>query len=322
MKNRLLLYFITLILIPVFVVSLFYNAIKEEQKKEVVTNETTTIITTTTTTKQIELVDSNIKIKINKNNEIKELNLEEYIIGVVAGEMPASFEIEALKAQAIASRTYALYKIENFDNVYDVETTTDDQVYITIDEMKTKWETDFDTYYNKIKEAVKETKNQVMKKDNKVFKSYYFAMSNGYTEDSVTVFGENVSTSVSSPWDNESLNKFEVSTTFTKKDLKTKLNLIEDITKIEILSRDKTNRVSKLKINNAEYTGIEFRHALGLRSADFTIKQDNDNYIITTKGYGHGVGMSQYGANGMAKENYKYDEILKYYYQNIEITTI
>lgn len=322
MKNRLLLYFITLILIPVFVVSLFYNEIKKEQQEVVTTNETTTQTTTTTTTKKVELLDSDIKIKINKNNEIKELNLEEYIVGVVAGEMPASFEIEALKAQAVASRTYALYKIENFDNVYDVETTTDDQVYITIDEMKTKWGSDFDTYYNKIKEAVLETKNQVMKKDNKVFKSYYFAMSNGYTEDSVAVFGENTSSSVSSPWDNESLNKFEVSTTFTKSDLKTKLNLANDITNIEILSRDKTNRVSKVKVNDKTYTGIEFRHALTLRSADFTIIEENNNYIITTKGYGHGVGMSQYGANGMAKENYKYDEILKYYYQNIEINTL
>lgn len=323
MKNRLLLYFITLILIPVFVVSLFYNEIKKEQQEVVRTNETTTQTTeTTTTTKKVELLDSDIKIKINKNNEIKELNLEEYIVGVVAGEMPASFEIEALKAQAVASRTYALYKIENFDNVYDVETTTDDQVYITVDEMKTKWESDFDTYYNKIKEAVLETKNQVMKKDNKVFKSYYFAMSNGYTEDSIAVFGENTSTSVSSPWDNESLNKFEVSTTFTKSDLKTKLNLTNDITNIEILSRDKTNRVSKVKVNDKTYTGIEFRHALNLRSADFTIIEENNNYIITTKGYGHGVGMSQYGANGMAKENYKYDEILKYYYQNIEINTL
>lgn len=322
MKNRLLLYFITLILIPVFVVSLFYNSIKDEYTENKIVENNTTTTKTTTTTKKVELLESDIKIIINKNNEIKELNLEEYIVGVVAGEMPASFEIEALKAQATASRTYAMYKIENFDNVYDVETTTDDQVYITEEEMKTKWGSDFDTYYTKIKQAVLETKNQVMKKDNKVFKSYYFAMSNGYTEDSVTVFGENTSTSVSSPWDNESLNKFEVSTTFTKSDLKTKLNLSEDITKIEILSRDKTNRVSQLKVNDKTYTGIEFRHALTLRSADFTIIEENNNYIITTKGYGHGVGMSQYGANGMAKENYKYNEILKYYYQNIEISTI
>ena len=322
MKKQLLLYLITLVLIPVFVVSIFYQSIKNESEEEIITNVINTPTTQDITTKQIETLDSNIKIKINKNNEIQELTLEEYIVGVVAGEMPASFDIEALKAQAIASRTYAMYKIENFDNVYDVETTTDDQVYITVDEMKTKWEDEFEIYYDKIKTAVIETKNLVMKKDNKIFKSYYFSMSNGYTEDSIEVFGENTSNSVSSPWDNESLNKFEVSTTFTKEELKNKLNLTENITSIDIISRDKTNRVSKIKVNNKEYTGIEFRHALTLRSTDFSIKETNNEYIITTKGYGHGVGMSQYGANGMAKENYKYDEILKYYYQNIEISTI
>jgi len=318
MKKQLLLYITTLILIPIFVISLFYNSIKKEMIEEPIKTSTKQPITTS----KKELLESDIKIKINKNNQVKELNLEEYIVGVVAGEMPASFEIEALKAQAIASRTYAMYKIENFDNLYDVETTTDDQVYISIEEMKIKWKNEFDTYYNKIKKAVLDTKNQIMKKDNKVFKSYYFAMSNGYTEDSITVFGENTIASVSSPWDNETLNKFEVSTTFTHEELKTKLNIKDSITFIEILSRDKTNRVKKIKVNNKEYTGIEFRHALSLRSADFNIKQENENYIITTKGYGHGVGMSQYGANGMAKENYNYKEILKYYYQNIEITTI
>ena len=316
MKKQLMLYFITLVLIPVFVVSLFYQSIKEEQKPTIKKENIET------TTKQQETLDSTISIKINKNNEIKELSLEEYIVGVVAGEMPASFDIEALKAQAVASRTYAMYKIENFDNLYDIETTTDDQVYITIDEMKSKWGNDYNKYYDKIKTAVLETKNLVMKKDNKIFKSYYFSMSNGYTEDSVTVFGENTSSSVSSPWDNESLNKFEVSTTFQEEEIQTKLNITEKIYNIEIISRDKTNRVDELKINDQVYTGIEFRHALTLRSTDFIITKNNNEYIITTKGYGHGVGMSQYGANGMAKENYKYNEILKYYYQNIEITTI
>ena len=171
MKKSILLYFITLVLIPVFVVSLFYQALLNEkkQKEEKITTKTTL----STTSKKIETLDSNISIKVNKNNEILELSLEEYIVGVVAGEMPASFEKEALKAQAITSRTYAIYKIENFDNVYDVETTTDDQVFITKDEMELKWEKDYESNYKKIKESVIATKNLVMKKDNKVFKSYY-----------------------------------------------------------------------------------------------------------------------------------------------------
>ena len=161
-----------------------------------------------------------------------------------------------------------------------------------------------------------------MTKDNKVFKSYYFAMSNGYTEDSITVFGDTTTKSVSSPWDNETLNKFIVSTEFTEEELKTKLNITESIKNITITKTDKNNRVNEIKVNNIIYTGIEFRKKLNLRSTDFKVEQNDNKYIITTRGYGHGVGMSQYGANGMAKENYTYKEILEYYYQNIKIKEI
>lgn len=308
MKNNLLLYIITLILIPIFVVSIIYKSI---DIKELESNNKTTI-----KTKELK---PEIKIKVNKNNEIKEINLEDYIVGVVAGEMPASFELEALKAQAVASRTYAMYKINANKHV---ESTTDDQVFITIDEMKDKWDSDFDYYYNKVKKAVEETRNQIMKKDNEIFKAYYFAMSNGYTEDSITVFNEEYLNSVESPWDNETINKFEVTTEFNLEEIQSKLNLKEEIKTIEILNRDKTNRVETLKINNTKISGIEFRKLLSLRSTDFTINIKNNTCYITTKGYGHGVGMSQYGANGMAKENKTYKEILEHYYQNIEIEEI
>lgn len=321
MKNKIILYLITLILIPASVITLFCKMYKRENSVVLKKEDPTTI--PTTTKQQIkDQKEKNIYIKINKNNNIETLNLEDYIVGVVAGEMPASFNEEALKAQAIVSRTYAMYKIKNFDNTYDVETTTDDQVYNSVSEMQEKWESDFDLYYDKIKKAVSSTKNLVMKINGDVFKSYYFAMSNGYTEDSKMVFGESTINSVSSPWDNESVNKFKVDTQFTTNEIKDKLNITSNDLNISIISRDKTNRVEKISVNGKIYTGVEFRHALTLRSTDFEITKNNDNYIITTKGYGHGVGMSQYGANGMASENYKYDEILKYYYQNIEITTI
>lgn len=306
MKRSLLLYIITLILIPIFVISIIFNLSSKE--KILTENKSTT-----------EKTKKYIKIKINKNNNIIELDLEDYIIGVIAGEMPASFELEALKAQAVASRTYAIYKMENNKNI---ETTTDDQVYITETEMKEKWQDEYDFYYKKIKQAVSETKHQIMTKDNKVFKSYYFAMSNGYTEDSITVFGDTTTKSVSSPWDNETLNKFIVSTEFTEEELKTKLNITESIKNITITKTDKNNRVNEIKVNNIIYTGIEFRKKLNLRSTDFKVEQNDNKYIITTRGYGHGVGMSQYGANGMAKENYTYKEILEYYYQNIKIKEI
>ncbi len=316
MKKNIILYLVTLILIPSFVVSIIYKSLSLEQNDYKKTKSNEEKITTVINEKTKE--EKTIKIKINKNNNLLELNLEDYIVGVVAGEMPASFSKEALKAQAVASRTYAMYQMEN-NKVLEI--TTDDQVYNTIDEMKNKWNTNFEVYYNKVQEAVKETKNLIMKKNNKVFKSFYFAMSNGYTEDSKAVFGENNIQSVESPWDNETLNKFTVETKYTQEELK-RLLKEETINIIEILSRDKTNRVESIKVNDKTYTGIEFRQILNLRSTDFQIKKENDIYIITTKGYGHGVGMSQYGANGMAKENYTYQEILKHYYQDIEICEI
>ena len=318
--NKLKLYIITLILIPIFIISIIYNSLdKKELKSETIT---TTENKEKTTEKKEQQLSSSIKIKINKNNKILELNLEEYIIGVVAGEMPASFDSEALKAQAIASRTYAMYKLEQKKDNYDIETTIDDQVYITEEEMKIKWDSDFELYYNKIKKAVLDTQNLIMKKNNKLFKSFYFAMSNGMTSDSITVFGETGINSVSSPWDNEDLNKFKVTEEFTLNDIKNKLNIKENIYSIKILSRDKTNRVEKVRVNNNTYTGIDLRKLLDLRSTDFSIELNDNTCYITTKGYGHGVGMSQYGANGMAKENYTYKEILKYYYQEINIESI
>ena len=316
MKKNFIIFIAILVLIPTFVASLLFS----ESKVSYASNTEITGVINNTEKKETNKKEKEITIKVNKNNEVLELNLEDYIVGVVAGEMPASFNSEALKAQAVASRTYAMYKMQESDN-YEMKSTTDDQVYNTIEEMKSKWGSDFDKYYNKIKSAVNDTKGLVMKQDNKIFKSFYFAMSNGYTEDSSAVFGESNLVSVSSPWDNESLNKFIVETIFSKEEVARLLN-INSIDNIEIISRDKTNRVSTIKVNNKKYTGVEFRMALKLRSTDFTIKEDNGNYIITTKGYGHGVGMSQYGANGMANDNYTYDKILKYYYYNVEITEI
>ena len=299
MKKINKLYIIILILIPIFLLSIIYKVKKQTNFEK--NNE-----------------ENMIKVNINKNNVVKEIDLEEYIIGVVAGEMPASFEKEALKAQSIASRTYAIYQMKQKENL---EVTTDDQVYITKEEMKTKWQEEYDYYYNRIKTAVEETKGLIMTKNNKVFKSYYFAMSNGQTADSMTVFKENTLKSVKSHWDNETLNKFIVTKKFTKKELENKLK-VNNINTIEIVSRDETNRVEKIKVNENTLTGIEFRTSLELRSTDFDIKYKENTYYITTKGYGHGVGMSQYGANGMAKEKHNYKEILKHYYQDIKIEEI
>ena len=252
---------------------------------------------------------------IYKRQDKESLKIEEYLIGVVACEMPASFHEEALKAQAVSARTYLYNELSKDLNK---QLTDDDQCFNTVDEMKNKWKDEYEKYYEKISNAVKNTKDLVMKKDGNLFKSYYFSTSNGYTESSLSVFNEQFVDSVASEWD-KFANNYEVNTTFNKSSLE---KLLGSFSKIEIISRNNTNHVLEVKVDDKTYTGIEFRKLLNLRSTDFTIKQDNDNYIITTKGYGHGVGMSQYGANYLAKNNYNYQEILEYYYQNIEIVKI
>lgn len=245
-------------------------------------------------------------IEINTDEE-----LEKYLVGVVACEMPALYETEALKAQAVTSRTYALYQRDE----RNVSLTNQDQCIKTEEELKETWKDKYDEYYNRIQNAVNDTKGTVMKKDDKLFKSFYFSTSNGFTEDSITVFKEGNISSVSSPWDKEN-KKYEVVVYLEKE----KLNeVLGDFNTIEITKRNTTNHVEEVKVDDKIYSGIEFRKLLNLRSTDFEINQVNDTYEIKTRGYGHGVGMSQFGANMLAKDSKTYEEILKYYYGDIEL---
>ena len=266
----------------------------------------------------------NIKVKDVNNNNINTLDLEDYVIGVVAAEMPASFEEEALKAQAVAARTYAMYKISNSTQDYDVVTDVTNQSYNNIEELKLKWNEDFDTYYTKIKKVVEDTKGKVMKYNNEYIEAYYFSMSNGYTEKASLVFNEDKEylQPVEAIYDNNDLKNFEVTTQFTKEDFCKKLEITCDELIFSDIKRSDTNRVNSIKVNDKEFKGTSFRSKLNLRSTDFNIKEENNYIFITTKGYGHGVGMSQYGANGMARNGSDYKEILNYFYKNIEIVTI
>ena len=265
-----------------------------------------------------------LNLKDSDTGTISNVELENYIIGVVAAEMPASFNEEALKAQAIASRTYAMYKINNSKGEYDLVTDVSNQSYITIEEMKDKWNDDFDKYYTKVASAVDETKSLVMKYDDEISSAYYFAMSNGYTEDASLVFNESKPylKSIESKWEDESINNFSVTKTFNLSEFCILLNVSEENIVITDVIRSDTNRVNQITINNQPFSGTEVRKLLGLRSTDFEITVTETEVLITTNGYGHGVGMSQYGANYMAKEGYTYDEILKYYYDGIEIGKI
>lgn len=269
-------------------------------------------------------VESPLMVKLldSETNEIKEISLEDYIVGVVAAEMPASFNIEALKAQAVAARTYALYKMEHANQDYDLVTDVTNQSYLSVSQMQSNWQEGFSKYYAKVQEAVNLTKDEVMKYNDEVICAFYFALSNGYTEEALPVFGQNQDyiTNVSSTWD-ENVKNFEVTTTITPTEFCTKLKITCADISITNIVKSPTGRVNEITINGQTFKGTEIRKLLNLRSTDFQITLGSP-ITITTKGYGHGVGMSQYGANALAQAGKSYTEILNYYYQNITITKI
>ncbi len=297
-----------LILIIIFLVPIYISSFKVKE----------TTFFNNDTSKEISKTNKNSKTVIVyvKDKDLY-LDLEDYVTGVVAAEMPALFDEEALKAQAVASRSYAMSSVKN--HIITISSSISDQVYKTNYELSDNWQGNYDKYFKKIKEAVRETENLVIKRDNKILRTYYFSMSNGYTENSLAVFNENTFESVSSSLE-QKLSNYLKTVTFTKNEL-CKLLKLDDIN-IQNIKRNETNHVDKIIINNKEFTGVEFRKLLNLRSTDFEIEEDNGEYIIATKGYGHGVGMSQYGANEMAKIGKKYEEILNHYYKNTEIKKI
>ena len=300
MKNKILL--LIVVVLSVIAISgskkettYFNNAKKEDVKEEI-----------------------KLALKDTSTGEIKNIELEDYIVGVVAGEMPASFNEEALKAQAIASRTYAMYKMKNSNGTYDLVTDKTNQVYITEEKMKSLWQENFDYYFEKIKKAVYDTKDLIMTYNGNVILSMYFARSNGKTEDAILVFGSNEEylKSVESP---EKSLISEV--TISKNEFCKKLNISCDAINISNVLKSSSSRINSLNINGKTFKGTEIRTLFDLKSTDFDITIDSEIKFVT-KGYGHGVGMSQYGANKLAQNGKNYEEILKHYYQNINIEKI
>jgi len=270
--------------------------------------------------------EKNVTVRVlrDEKNKIEKIPLEKYLVGVVAGEMPVSYELEALKAQAVAARTYTLKKMEtNKQKNYDVVDTTNDQVYLEEEYLKTTWKDTYENRISKIKKAINETEGEYLTYDGKIIKAFFFSTSSGKTENCKDVFGENLPylISVSSTWDENSPSYLDKKT-FSKKEFYEKLNLpYQEKLNIEI-KRNDTNSINTITINNTDIKGTEFRSKLSLKSTNVDIIEEDDNVLIISKGFGHGVGMSQYGAQEMAKQGYKYSEILKYYYQGTEFKKI
>ena len=301
MIKKILLFSCLIIFIPVIIVSIFIR------NEEITFNFTE---------------NSVVRVYRENTGKIENVPIEEYVVGVVAGEMPVEFEIEALKAQAVASRSYVMKQIEkNINNKYDVVDTVMNQVYLDKEHLIATWSSSYIENINKIKLAVLSTKGEYLSYNNKVAEALFFSTSPGITENSEEIFvsKEPYLRSVSSTWD-EISPLYDIAITYTLSEFYNLLNIpYNDNLQIQILDKTSTGRIKTVKINDKEMSANYICSKLSLNSTYFEIIKEDTKIIIKNKGYGHGVGMSQYGAEGMARAGYTYDKILKYYYQNIEI---
>lgn len=288
--------------------------------------------------KDYKIEDMSIGVYITKDKTVKRMNIEEYVKGVVAGEMPANFNIEALKAQAIAARTYGIAHIKNLSQdisvsstSMDLDDTTSFQVYMSKDDRFKLWPNNkASEYWKKISSAVEETKGEVLVYDNDLIKEpFYFSTSSGKTEDAKDVFGKEVPylKSVKSKGE-EIAPKYNTESKYSYKEFidilnksGIKENLDENSLKkqVKILERSDAGTVKSIKIGEKSITGSNFRKIFNLASSNFSIEYNMKDICIACRGYGHGVGMSQWGANVMGKEGKDYKDILKHYYTGTKI---
>lgn len=266
-----------------------------------------------------------VPVFLSKQRHTIHVPLEEYVLGVIAAEMPAEFEPEALKAQAIAARTYLVHRMQSGNPLDAVVTdTVADQAYLTDDGMRQKWgEADYARNRKKIQAAVQATKGMIATYKGEPIEATFFSTSNGFTEDAANVWQKPSPylRSVASPWDQRDSPYFNQTLSVPTKEFKAKFALPVKTGKLRLLikQRSPNGRVLLAEVNGKQYTGREVREKLSLPSADFRWRTEGSTVVITTKGYGHGVGMSQWGAQGLARMGKTADQILQYYYTGIDI---
>lgn len=272
-----------------------------------------------------------------ESGQLRTMTLEEYVMGVVAAEMPASYHLEALKAQAVAARTRAVSQsgaaqgcgcslYEGADICTD---STHCQAFADEEECRAKWGEEYSAYHARVEQAVWETTGEIITYDGMPITVLYHAISGGMTEDAQTVFSQSLPYLVSvESTGEEDARGYLQDTTFTLEEAAAKLkesfpemNVTVDQLRqnFQIVDHTSTGRVKTVHLGDHELSAQDLRAALGLRSTWFTISMDTQTVTFHQRGYGHGVGMSQAGANSMAAQNKNYKEIVTYYYRGVEI---
>lgn len=271
-----------------------------------------------------------ISVYIKDRDEIQYMKREEYLKGVVSAEMPAEFEIEALKAQAVAARTYLEAHIGTKDDEHKgADICTDFKhcaAWISKEERMETWENDAAQNWDKIAQAVDETKGEIITYNNEIISAVFHSTSSGKTENAEDVWSKPVDylKSVESEGDEFSpkfYDQKELSATEYIDIIKSKYeNADEDEELYDDIKRSESGGIKSIEVLGVKMKGTEFRTLFGLRSTNIEFSENEENIVMKTKGYGHGVGMSQYGANYMASQGKTYQEILKHYYTGVEIS--
>ena len=276
-----------------------------------------------------------IKLLHTDTNQIEELDFDTYLYGVVASEMPASYEMEALKAQAIVARTYTIYKIKN-GGKHDVSHICDSplccQAWISKENRMARWEDDMkEEYWAKIVDAVDSTSGQYITYNGEAINAFFHSNSGGMTERPINVWGGDfpylqiVSTSGEEAYSGYS-SEVEVSKDgLIQKMLEKYSNFqinFDEVNCIQILDLTESGRVKTMKIGNVSLSGVDVRKIFGLRSAMFAFEIEGDTIKFKVTGYGHGVGLSQSGSDSLAKQGLNCEQIIKHYYKDVEIQVI
>lgn len=278
-------------------------------------------------------LDASRMLRVLKGETVEEMDLGTYLLGVVRAEMPAAFEPEALKAQAVAARTYTMYKLQTGGNHGpDIDICTDNaccQAYIDEESARANWGENAGAYEAKIEAAVEETDGQTILYGGVPILAVFHSSSAGLTRSAGEVWVNDLPylQAVRSPEEGERIPNYYSRAELTKAELKTKLqtafpeaNLSGDpggwLTDAQ---RDPAGTVVTVTVGGVTVKGTQVRGALGLRSACFTWEAQDGKMIFYVTGFGHGVGLSQYGANQLAREGADYREILTHYYTGVTV---
>lgn len=278
-----------------------------------------------------------VRLFHKKAEAVEELPLDEYLYGVVSSEMPANFEKEALKAQAVVARTYTLYKMAQNKNKHENADICDDpnccQAWISKEDRLKRWDENLrEEYWNKIVSSVNETQGKMITYEGKPINAFFHSNSGGSTEAPINVWGgsgypylQSVQTA-----GEDAYSQYASKVTVTKSEFEEKIKKVHSNFKIDFSNKDciqvkeytEGNRIKTIQVGNLELSGVEMRTIFGLKSANFKITIENEEIIFEVTGYGHGVGMSQTGADSLAKQGKTYEAIIHHFYTGVEIKNI